>query len=193
MNRSANLHGFMFFLLMSFSSLSLSAELSGVSVEDQITAANGDTLILNGIGLREKLWIDVYVGSLYLGQKASSLEEVLAQNSALRIQLNVVYKEFASKKLLKAFRDGFEKNQDADTLSALQDRIDLMYSFFGESAKKGDVYIFECLPQKGCNMFKNDTLLGTIAGDDFKKALVEIWLGQYPADKGLKKGLLGAQ
>ncbi len=182
-----------FSCLLFFSRLSFGAELSGVTVAEQITAANGQTLVLNGIGLREKLWIDVYVGSLYLGQQASTLEQVLAQDSALRIQLNVVYKEFAQKKLIKAFRDGFEKNQDEDTLTALQARIDRMYGFFTESAKKGDVYIFECLPQKGCNMIKNDRLLGTIEGDDFRKALVEIWLGKVPADKGLKKGLLGAQ
>jgi len=41
-------------------------ELSGVVLKDQVTAENGETLVLNGAGLREKFWIDVYVGSLYL-------------------------------------------------------------------------------------------------------------------------------
>jgi len=40
------------------------AELAGVIVKDQVTAENGETLLLNGTGLREKFWIDVYVGSL---------------------------------------------------------------------------------------------------------------------------------
>jgi len=191
MSKIISIHSFIFHLLFLFSSLATAGELAGVTVDDQITAGNGETLVLNGMGLREKLWIDVYVGSLYLGQKTDNLEGVFAQNSALRIQLDVVYKEFASKKLIKAFRDGFEKNQSAENLQALQSRIDQMYSYFEESAKKGDNYVFECLPEKGCNMYKNQTLLGTIGGDDFKRALVEIWLGKYPADKGLKKGLLG--
>ncbi|MDH3389472.1 MAG: chalcone isomerase family protein, partial [Gammaproteobacteria bacterium] len=33
--------------------------------------------------------------------------------------------------------------------------------------------------------------LGLIPGEDFKNALLEIWLGNYPADKKLKKGMLG--
>jgi hypothetical protein len=38
---------------------------------------------------------------------------------------------------------------------------------------------------------RNDKVLGMIAGKDFKNALLEIWLGNRPADKKLKKGMLG--
>jgi len=34
-------------------------------------------------------------------------------------------------------------------------------------------------------------LLGVIPGEDFRNALVEIWLGNHPADKDLKKAMLG--
>jgi hypothetical protein len=34
-------------------------------------------------------------------------------------------------------------------------------------------------------------VLGLIPGEDFKNALLEIWLGNFPADKNLKLGLLG--
>ncbi len=44
----------------------IAADLSGVFVDEQINAGNGETLVLNGMGLREKFWVDVYVGSLYL-------------------------------------------------------------------------------------------------------------------------------
>ena len=33
---------------------------------------------------------------------------------------------------------------------------------------------------------------GVIEGYDFKKALFGIWLGDNPADEGLKEGLLGS-
>ena len=38
---------------------------------------------------------------------------------------------------------------------------------------------------------KNGKLLTTIRGLEFKKALFGIWLGEKPADKNLKKGMLG--
>lgn len=178
-------------LLAAISFNAAAGELAGVHVDDEIQAANNEKLVLNGMGLREKLWIDVYVGSLYLGNKAGNSAEVLSQTGALRLQLDVVYKEFSLKKLLKAFRDGFEKNQSAQKLEALQPRIERFYAFFTDSAKMGDQYLFDYIPGQGTQVRKNGELLGTIEGVDFKNALIEIWLGNYPADKGLKKGLLG--
>ena len=39
--------------------------LAGISMPNNITVEN-ETLILNGLGLREKYWVDVYVNGLYL-------------------------------------------------------------------------------------------------------------------------------
>ena len=43
----------------------------------------------------------------------------------------------------------------------------------------------------GTAVAKNGETLGTIDGDDFNTALLAIWLGERPADRGLKKRLLG--
>lgn len=167
------------------------AELAGVTVVDQVISANDQTLTLNGMGLREKLWIDVYVGSLYLAKASSSVADILSQPSALRVQLDFVYSEVTSEKLIKAWKAGFEKNQSEEKLKALAGRIERFYSFFEESAMKSDRYVIDYVPGQGSSVYKNNVLLGTIDGEDFKNALLEIWLGNYPADKGLKKGMLG--
>lgn len=179
------------FLFLSLSFSVQAKELAGVVVEDKITMSNGETLILNGMGLREKLWIDVYVGSLYLAKPVNNVAEVLSLPNALRIQMDFVYNEVSSKKLIKAWKKGFKKNQSEQKLKALQSRIEQFYSFFEESAKKNDRYIIDYIPEQGASITKNDTLIGTIEGVDFKDAMIEIWLGNYPADKGLKKGMLG--
>jgi hypothetical protein len=187
---------FILFTIYMLGSLSLdlqAKELAGVDLPDQITTANGETLVLNGIGLREKLWVDVYIGALYVGKKTNDAEGVLSQPGALRIQMNFLYKEVDSKKLNKAWREGFQKNQDQQTLSALQDRIKIFYSFFEDSALKGDLYVIDYIPGEGSSVFKNGALLGTIEGEDFKNAVVEIWLGDSPADRDLKEGMLGLQ
>lgn len=171
--------------------LLMAAELSGVFVDDEIKAVNGETLILNGLGLREKLWVDVYVGSLYLTQKSDDVAAILSRPGPWRIQLDFVYKEVSSKKLLDAWREGFEKNQSQETLIQLQTRIDQFYGYFTDSAIAKDRYAFDFLPGTGTQISKNGEPLGTIPGEDFKSALLEIWLGNYPADKKLKKGMLG--
>ncbi|MEE8364997.1 MAG: chalcone isomerase family protein [Gammaproteobacteria bacterium] len=167
------------------------AELAGVFVKDQVAAENGQTLVLNGMGLREKLWIDVYVGSLYLVNKSDNVTEILSALHAMRIQMDFVYKKVAKKKLLKAWREGFEKNQSKEMLDKLQGRIDQFYGYFDQDVVAKDQYLLDYIPGKGTTVTKNDTVLGLIPGEDFKNALMEIWLGNFPTDKKLKLGMLG--
>lgn len=166
-------------------------ELAGISVPDSITLSNGDSLQLNGMGLREKLWIDVYVGSLYLPSKANNVADVLAQPGAFRIQMDIIYNEISSSKLIDAWNEGFEKNQSEEVMKAIADRINRFNQLFEESAKKGDRYVIDYLPGEGCLVSKNKVPLGRIEGEDFRTALLEIWLGNFPADKDLKRGMLG--
>ena len=177
--------------LLLLAPLARSAELSGVFVDDVIAAKNGDTLLLNGLGLREKLWVDVYVGSLYLGEKTTKIADILSSQEAWRIQMDFVYKEVDKEKLITAWREGFEKNQPDDVLKAINDRMEQFYGYFDRNAVANDQYILDYIPGKGTTVTRNKEELGTIPGDDFKNALLEIWLGNHPADKNLKKGMLG--
>ena len=167
------------------------AELSGVLIKDQVIAENGETLLLNGAGLREKFWVDVYVGSLYLVTKSDNVAEILSAPHASRIQMDFVYKEVGKKKLLKTWKEGFEKNQSKEAIAALKDRIEQFYGYFDKNVVAKDQYILDYVPGKGTTVTKNNKVLGLIPGEDFKNALMEIWLGNFPADKGLKKGMLG--
>jgi hypothetical protein len=179
------------FLLYASALLAQAAELAGVTVADNITLADGSTLQLNGMGLREKLWIDIYVGSLYLPKKADTVADALSQNGGFRVQMDFVYKEVASEKLVAAWREGFTRNQSEVKLNNMSQSIEHFYQMFGEDAVKGDQFVIDFIPQTGTTISKNGTQLGLIEGDDFKEALLEIWIGNYPADKQLKRGMLG--
>jgi hypothetical protein len=179
------------FCLLFCTTLTSAAELAGVFVDDTVKTEAGRQLVLNGAGLREKFWVDVYVGSLFLEKKSSDLAEILSSPGPWRVQLNFIYKEVAQEKLLEGWREGFNKNQSEESLRKLQERIDQFNGFFDSSAVAGDRYRFEYDPASGTRVSKNDSLLGVIPGNDFSNALLEIWLGNYPADKGLKKGMLG--
>lgn len=169
----------------------LASEVSGVFIDAEIKTDNGEILALNGAGLREKFWVDVYVGSLYLPAKSSDVAAILSKPQAWRIQLDFVYKEVAQEKLLASWREGFEKNQTAETLQRLQSRIEIFYRFFDSSAVARDQFRFDYQPGVGTRVSKNQQSLGVIPGEDFANALLEIWLGNHPADKSLKKAMLG--
>ena len=182
---------FLFVMLTAVCSASQAGQLAGVEVRDQMVAADGTTLQLNGMGLREKLWIDVYVGSLYLKTPSHDPAEVIAQPGPFCVQMDFLYKEVSAEKLVSAWQEGFEKNQSPDTLVKLDTRIKQFNALFSESALKGDRIRIEYTPSQGTRVSKNGTLLGTVEGEDFKRALLAIWLGDAPADKGLKQGMLG--
>ncbi len=168
------------------------AQLEGVEVDDKITLAKGQTLQLNGMGVRKKLWIEVYVGSLYLQAKSHDPVEVMAQSGPFRVQMDILYKEVTAKKLVAAWQEGFDKNQSPEVLAKLDARIKEFNALFSESAVKGDRIQIDYTPAQGTRVIKNGKLLGSIKGADFRQALLAIWLGEAPADKDLKKGMLGA-
>ncbi len=180
---------FIFCLLVT--PVSLSAELGGVFVEDEVTLENGENLVLNGIGLREKFWVDVYVGSLYLRKKTDSVADILSSQGAWRIQMDFVYEEVDHEKLVTGWQEGFHKNQEKDVINSISDRMDRFYSFFNENAVEKDQFILDYIPAKGTKVSKNGKQLGTIPGVDFRNAVLEIWLGNFPADDDLKRGMLG--
>jgi hypothetical protein len=184
-------------LLVTMSIVSCSAvqagQLAGIELEDQITNSEGTVLKLNGMGLREKLWIDVYVGSLYLATPGHEASKVIEQTGPSRVRMDIIYDEISSEKLVAAWQEGFEKNLSPEELAKLDTSIKQFNALFSESALKGDRILIDYIPSQGTRVIKNDKLLGTVAGEDFKQAVLAIWLGDAPADEELKTGMLGEQ
>ena len=162
---------------------------SGVKIDSKLTV-EGETLMLNGAGLREKMWIDLYEGSLYLPTKSSNSKDIIDSKNAAAIKLDIVSGMITSDKMISAVNEGFENSTNKNT-APLKAKIDKFKSFFKEEIKKGDTFIIANIPGDGVVVFKNGVKKGTIDGHDFKKALFGIWLGSKPADSDLKEGMLG--
>jgi hypothetical protein len=162
---------------------------SGVKVDSKLSV-EGQSLMLNGAGLREKMWIDLYVGSLYLPTKTSNAKDIMDSKDAAAIKLDIVSGMITSEKMISAVNEGFENATNKNT-APLKAKIDKFKSFFKEEIKKGDTFIIANVPGQGVVVFKNGVKKGTIDGHDFKRALFGIWLGTKPADKDLKEGMLG--
>ncbi|MFD2561987.1 chalcone isomerase family protein [Aquimarina rubra] len=153
----------------------------------------GDTdLKLNGAGMREMLWIDLYAGGLYLQKKSKDPRAILDANETMAIKLNIVSGFVTQKKMIKAVRDGFNKATFGNT-KALDERINMFIKFFNEPIVKNDIFDIVYIKDKGVKAFKNGKELGVIEGRDFKYALFKIWLGDEPASEGIKNGMLGIQ
>ena len=148
------------------------------------------TLVLNGAGVREKLWIDLYAAGLYLDKKSSDSKTIISSEKPMAIKLHIVSGLISSEKLIDAVRDGFNKSTNGNT-APIQPQIDTMLSYFKDEITKDDVFDLVYLPSRGVVAYKNGEERGVVKGKDFKEALFGIWLSSDPADKGLKDDLLG--
>lgn len=164
-------------------------EIAGVAVPESVTLKN-KALVLNGAGIRKKMFMKIYVCALYLTAKRTAASEILADPEAKRIVMSFLYKEVGAERQVEGWNKGFRDNNSGEELKGLQDRINLFNSLF-TTVRKGDVIRFDYLPEEGTQVWINDTLNGTVPGEDFFAALLKIWLGPKPAEANLKDALLG--
>jgi hypothetical protein len=152
------------------------------------TIVNGKTLVLNGGGLREKYWIDLYVGSLYLENKSSDAGKIIYADDYQGIHIKIVSNSVTRDRFIETVKEGFERSTAG---KATDEQIKKLISFFSQEIKSGDKILLEYIPSKGIVVTKNGDVKGTVGNLEFKKALFSIWLGSKPADETLKKGMLG--
>jgi hypothetical protein len=163
--------------------------IAGVDVPPTATLGS-EEVVLNGAGIRVKLFMKIYVGALYLKARQTSVDAVLSDPGAKRIVMNFLYKKVSTKKLVDGWNKGFTNNSTGAEVKALQDRITLFNAMF-DTVYRGDVIRLDYLPGTGTQVWINDTLKGTVAGEDFSRALLKIWLGPKPPDEDLKDAMLG--
>ncbi len=148
----------------------------------------GKTLQLNGMGLRTKIIFKVYVAGLYLETRSGDGLAIAASEQTKRMEL-VFLRSVGGGEVADAISEGFINNAGL-ALPAIRDRV----ARFGKmipDVKKGDRLLFIYRPGSGVEVLANGAPVGSIEGKDFADALFKVWLGEKPADKALKKGLLG--
>lgn len=176
-----------FFALVALLSSAFALEIGGVALPDQVNVGEG-SVPLNGAGLRKKLFIKVYAGGLYAPEKSKDAAALIAADAPGAVRMHFIYKLVEKEKLTGGWDEGFAKTANGQFAS----EISAFNALFDQDAKKDDVYEIHYLPGVGITVFYNGTEKGKVSCDvAFKKAVWAIWLGESPADEGLKEGMLG--
>ncbi|MFO0356756.1 MAG: chalcone isomerase family protein [Sphingobacteriaceae bacterium] len=148
------------------------------------------TLVINGAGVREKYFLDLYVGALYLKAKSNDAAKVIAADEAMCMKLHIVSGMITSEKMTESTDEGFKRSTNNNT-APIQAKINQFKAAFSEKISKGDVFDIVYETAKGSCVYKNNKLIVTIPGMEFKKALFGIWLCNDAAASDLKKKLIG--
>ena len=168
--------------------VSAQTKINGITFPDTYSAGK-EKLVLNGGGVREKYWMDLYVGALYLPTKNKDAASVISDNSSMVIRICIISNMITSEKMSNAVDEGFKKSTGGKE-AQYKDEIAKFQKAFSEQIKMGDVFDIVYTPES-ITIYKNGVSKGDVKGLDFKKAVFGIWLGNAPADEDLKEGMLG--
>jgi hypothetical protein len=146
-------------------------------------------LVLTGVGLRQKVFINVYALAGYVqeGAGVKTAEELAAVDCPKQLHL-VLERGVDGKDLGEAFRVAIRANYPepafADEVNALVEKLQ------GETLQKGDHIYLTHLPGVGLEIKVAGRAEFTIRTPAFSRAVWDIYLGQNNVGEGIKRGLV---
>ncbi|HKV13385.1 MAG TPA: chalcone isomerase family protein [Thermoanaerobaculia bacterium] len=162
--------------------------LAGVTLPDKADA-KGQSLVLNGLGLRKKFVVKVYVGGLYLPQKEKSAQKILSGDTPNRMVMHFLY-GVSKDQMCEAWNEGLEANTpnpSADVKKAFTTLCSWM-----EPIDKGKQIVMTYVPGEGTHVEVNGKAKGTLPGAAANDAILATWIGPDPAPgEDFKKAVLG--
>ena len=168
------------------------AEIGGVKLDDKTQVESRD-LVLNGAGLRKRFRVmNVYVIGLYLPEKKTDAAAVLALAGPKRAEIHML-RDVGADTFTEALVDGLRANHSEADFKALEPRVKELADIMAQigEAKNGMTIALDGTGS-GTRLVVNGKPFGKpIAGEDFYKALLRIWLGDNPVQDDLKRSLLG--
>jgi hypothetical protein len=183
-------------LIVAVAATAAPAVLAATTVHFDDTAnVGGENLVLNGAGVRTKVFFKIYAMGLYLADKKTVTADVLAATGARRATI-IMLRDVSTEDFGKAFTDGLNANTGKDERIRFLAQTMQFGSVFGqiERLKKGDQLQFDWLPGEGTQCYLNGKKIGAVIPElAFYNAVLRIWLGDKPADYALKAALLGAK
>ena len=188
-----NLLVFLVLLACAFARVDASgAEVVGVKVADSAKSGAAE-LVLNGAGLRSKLFFKVYVLGLYLPAKKATAAEVLAAPGPKRILIHML-RTVDAQEFGEALEKGINENHTEAEAKALAPRLAVLIGLMKEvkETKEGMEILLDWVPGAGTQVTIDGQPRGNpIPGEDFYRALLRIWVGEHPVSDDLKSALLG--
>lgn len=170
----------------------IGADVSGVKLDDKTQLESRD-LVLNGAGLRTRFRVvKVYVIGLYLPEKKTDAEAVLALAGPKRAEIHML-RDVGADTFTDALVEGLKANLSEADYTALEPRVKELSETMAQigEAKKGMTIALEWTGTVTRLAVDGKPAGKPISGEDFYKALLRIWIGDKPVQDDLKKSLLG--
>jgi len=168
------------------------AEVAGVQLPDK-TQVEARELLLNGAGLRKRVFFNVYVIGLYVAEKKADASSILQLAGPKRAAIHML-RDVGAEQFVEALVEGMRANVSEAEFKALEPRVKQLADIMAEvkEAKKGMSIALDWTGSVTRLSINGQPAGQSIGGEDFYRALLRIWLGDKPVQDDLKRALLGA-
>jgi hypothetical protein len=176
-------------LVLAIAATTAAAQVGGVTLADSVRV-DGKALVLNGAGLREKMFVDVYVGGLYLPARQTAAPAILGSDTPRRMVMHFVHKVGASQ-IAEAWQEGLAANTP-NAPADIQGAFKTLGSWMEDMAP-GDELALTYVPGAGTTVEVKGRTRGTLGGGKpVADAILATWIGPRPGPgNAFKKGVLG--
>jgi Chalcone isomerase-like len=172
-----------------------------LSVSFALSAAaaplQAQTLQLNGTGIRHHASGPLYSAGLYLDKRLATAAEVMGSQGARQLRV-VMLRDVSAAEMGELLAKGMVANASDDEMSKLIPVLFSLGEIFGEQKMllAGDSFQIESQPGAATTISIKAKAQGEAVRHVFEQpelfgVLLRLWLGDKPADDGLKSALLG--
>lgn len=167
-------------------------ETANATTEPTVLVA-GRHLKLNGAGVGTRLMFKVYAMGLYLPDRRESVQDILRQDEPRRMVIKLL-RHVDSASFNEVLLDYVEEEGAALPPGVVKSMVQLsrLIAELPQGLRMGDTLTLDWVPGTGTVIELNKKVVTEpLRGADFYVALLNIWLGDKPADSKLKTHLLG--
>lgn len=164
------------------------AECEGITYPDTATV-DGQTLVLNGMGLRTAtvLNVKVYMAGAYVAKKSTSSKELLDLSTPKKIVLTFM-RNVSKKKVVGAYQENLDRAPDGVREKITQDYENIMAKL--QSVEKGQTHVFTYIPGTGLKIETIGKHRVTITNPDMITYFLGLYLGPDPNYQQMRDGIV---
>lgn len=140
-------------------------------VGDQVLAAAS-------CGVRETLWIDHYIATLYVRPGDAAETALVDPRRAKALELRLVNRTFMPAEIPRKYRRALEAELDRDTMQRVRDAY--------RSLRAGDTVRVAYLPARGASLSVNGQPVAAVPAHHVIEAILFTWADGKPLDQHLR-------
>ncbi len=143
-----------------------------------------------GSGLREFLWLDIYVMGAYSSSGSCNPRSMVSTDESRYLRL-YMEREIPKSRMVSNLKGSLEDNLPANASAQLKAKVQTFVGYIKSDFKEGSMVEIYYVPGKGTGLKKDGRRLGpNIPGKDFADTVWRAYFGRNTCCSGLKRQII---